>query len=305
MEVRDKATDGNVRTEAQSLAEEVGSFRFSICSVVWYDILSSVHHVSKLMQSPDMQLDVAVDMLNKIQRSLTDYRVNDFAAAQATAKDICDAMNVEATLKQKRLRSTKKHFTYEAHDELIMYALKKLEVTFFYTVVDAVKSSVEERFVSLSEVRDKFSVLLNFKNLTLCELGAQCETLSKALSTNKDADISGRELALELTNLPQLQSTSMTLLSLLSFIHSQHLTEIYPNLWTALRIALTLPVTVASAERSFSKLKLIKTFLRSTMAQERLSGLAVLSINHEICETVSYDEVIDDFAAKKSRKVKI
>lgn len=154
-------------------------------------------------------------------------------------------------------------------------------------------------------MRDKFSVLLSFKNLTVSELGAQCETLSKALSTNKDADISGRELALELTNLPQLQSTSMTLLSLLSLIHSQHLTRIYPNLWTALRIALTLPVTVASAERSFSKLKLIKTFLRSTMAQERLSGLAVLSINHEICETVSYDEVIDDFAAKKSRKVKI
>lgn len=72
-------------------------------------------------------------------------------------------------------------------------ALKMLEVTFFYTVVDAVKSSVEDRFVGFREVRDKFSVLLNFKSLTLGELGAQCETLSKTLSTNKDADISGRE----------------------------------------------------------------------------------------------------------------
>ena len=159
------------------------------------------------MQSPDMPLDVAVDLLNKIQRSLTDYRVTCFAAAQATAKDICDAMNVEATLRQKRLRSTKKHFAYEAHDEPFMDALKMLEVTFFYTVVDAVKSSVEDRFVSFSEVRDKFSVLLNFKSLTLGELGAQCETLSKTLSTNKDADISGRELALELTNSPQLPSS--------------------------------------------------------------------------------------------------
>jgi len=45
---------------------------------------------------------------------------------------------------------------------------------------------------------------------------------------------------------------------------------------------LTIPVTVASAERSFSKLKLIKSYLRSTMSQERLNGLAILSIENEM-----------------------
>lgn len=34
--------------------------------------------------------------------------------------------------------------------------------------------------------------------------------------------------------------------------------------------------TVASADLSFTKLKLLKTYLRSTMAQERLSGLATI-----------------------------
>ncbi|GAA6088001.1 zinc finger MYM-type protein 1-like [Tachysurus ichikawai] len=116
--------------------------------------------------------------------------------------------------------------------------------------------------------------------------------------------VCGRELALELTNLPELPSTKVTQLSILSFIHSQHLTEVFPNLWTALRIGLTLPVTVTGAERSFSKLKLIKTYLRSTMSQEHLVGLAILSINHETSEELKYDDVINDFAAKRSRKVK-
>jgi len=70
------------------------------------------------------------------------------------------------------------------------------------------------------------------------------------------------------------------------------------------RISATLPVTVAAAERSFSKLKLIKKYLRSTMAQERLSGLSVISINHVVSQQLSYD-IIDDFAARKARRVRL
>jgi len=44
---------------------------------------------------------------------------------------------------------------------------------------------------------------------------------------------------------------------------------------------LTIPVSVASAERSFSKLKLIKSNLRSTMSQQRLNRLALLSIEKD------------------------
>ena len=47
--------------------------------------------------------------------------------------------------------------------------------------------------------------------------------------------------------------------------------DVFPNLRTALRILLTISVSVASCERFFNKLKLIKTYLRLTMCQERLS----------------------------------
>jgi hypothetical protein len=47
-----------------------------------------------------------------------------------------------------------------------------------------------------------------------------------------------------------------------------------------------MPVTVASAERSFSKLKLLKNYLRSTMTQDRLNGLAILCIEKKLLDEI-------------------
>ena len=61
-------------------------------------------------------------------------------------------------------------------------------------------------------------------------------------------------------------------LDLLNVIHKCSFEEAYPNTNIALRIFLTLPVTVASCELSFSKLKLIQNYLCSSMGQYRLEN---------------------------------
>ncbi len=146
--------------------------------------------------------------------------------------------------------------------------------------------------------------MTNFPSLADEELAEQCNALNTTLHFEGHSDLDSRELVKEIKNFPQLPSKTMSLLEIFTFMHDKDLLEIYPNFWTALRIALTLPVTVAQAERSFSKLKLIKSYLRSTMSQERLTGLAIISINHSIGEQILYDDIIDDFASRKARKVR-
>lgn len=72
-----------------------------------------------------------------------------------------------------------------------------------------------------------------------------------------------------------------------------------PALSILLRIYATLPVTTATGERSFSSLKYIKSYLRSTMSEERLNGLAHLYINRDI--RLQYDAVIDEFSRSNRR----
>ena len=72
----------------------------------------------------------------------------------------------------------------------------------------------------------------------------------------------------------------------------------FPVLGKMIRIALTIVVSMAECERSFSTLKPTKTYLRSSMSEQRLTDLAVLSIERELSQNLSLDKVVDEFSAK-------
>jgi hypothetical protein len=69
-----------------------------------------------------------------------------------------------------------------------------------------------------------------------------------------------------------------------SFIESLNFcgAHIFPSVFTAIKIAACIPVTVVPVERSFSTLKRLKTCLRNTMSDERLNGLALMNVHRGI-----------------------
>lgn len=89
-----------------------------------------------------------------------------------------------------------------------------------------------------------------------------------------------------------------------SLFHSlPHATTLFPNIKELLCILCTLPVTSCSAERSFSGLKRIKTALRSTMGNERLTSLALLHLHRDI--EINIPQVIDEFARLYPRRMEL
>ena len=66
---------------------------------------------------------------------------------------------------------------------------------------------------------------------------------------------------------------------------------------------MTTGISVAGCERSFSKLKPIKNYLRSTVSDARLTNLAILSIERELADEIDFDDVISEFAAPKAQKI--
>lgn len=64
-----------------------------------------------------------------------------------------------------------------------------------------------------------------------------------------------------------------------------------------------IPVTSCTCERSFSKLTLVKSKLRSTMLQERLNALMLITVEQEMAINLNLDDVIDHFKNSTQRRM--
>lgn len=136
------------------------------------------------------------------------------------------------------------------------------------------------------------------------ELATLCKELENALTRDDKSDIDAIELCNELRILARLlkNDEAKQIIDVLNMIAKSQMESILPNVVIAYRVLLTIPVSVSSGERTFSKLKLIKSPLRSTMKQNKLSNLAIISIEKETAKCLDYDDVITEFVNVKARK---
>ncbi|KAL4084660.1 hypothetical protein QTP88_027587 [Uroleucon formosanum] len=86
---------------------------------------------------------------------------------------------------------------------------------------------------------------------------------------------------------------------------SESLKTLVPVANSLCRLSFTAPVTTASNERSFSKLKIIKNYLRTTMAANRLDDLMISNSVKDIVDNLNLEDLITNLAALKERPIKI
>jgi hypothetical protein len=293
--------DPKTKSEANCLATyEMESFEFLLSMTIWYDILFAVNTVSKNLQSKDMHIDVAIDQLKCLISYFKTYRENGFTSAMISSKEIATIMEIEHVFREKRIIRRKKQFDENANDETTQSAEESFRIDYFLYIIDQTISSIQSRFEQFQIYENYFGFLFNFKKLKLLDddgLQNKCLNLEGFLKH----DFDGLDLFSELKVLKEIiQIEEIAPIDILNYIKRLNS---FPNACIAYRILLTIPVTVASAERSFSKLKLIKSYLRSTMSQERLNGLAILSIEKKMLENLEYKNLISNFASQKARRM--
>jgi len=170
----------------------------------------------------------------------------------------------------------------------------------FTASIDIMVTQLESRFAGAE------AVAATFQCMSPQFLSADCSTdevvlqSAASLSATYSCDISN-EFTTQLMSFRALFHNDIKQIATVAELADFLIVPMFPDLYAAFLLFLTLPVTVATAEKSFSKLKLIKTYLRNSMLQDRLSGLAILSIENVAARKLDLNKIIDDFARRKAR----
>ena len=288
----------DTRSDAETLLAGILNFNFLVLLHFWNIILGKIDRVQKRLQDPTMNFKEAASDLESLEQELVNIRDNLSQVAVDNGKTRCTTWGIEVDRRIRRHRRMPGELARDAGlsaEEEIARVMN--------SVIDRLQQEISIRFLRLKKLNTKFGFLLDVKTLL-------AETNVDTLRQNcldfgnfYDTDVNGHELCTEIGDCKMLLSTRTevlpeTPLDLLGFIVSYG-DDVFPNLRISLQILLTIAVSIASCERSFSKLKLILSYLRASMGQDRLSDLALLSIERETLENINFDNVIDEFATIK------
>lgn len=288
--------------------------KFVVQLVMFEKLLSKVNIVSKQLQSATCELSQAIDLVDCLKQDLADARSNSesddgmWAAIWQTAESIIKSHDLPQAAPVRRQQrasalSDNRRFrdfvtTATTGRRQVLQTKDDFRTSLFIPVLDRMSSELQRRFAEdtcsiyhgVSALHPeskqfldegKISAMATHYQVDLPDLSAELHT-AKRLLQRKKISLDGNETALEST------------------IQFLKLLEPYRDapyeLYRLVVIACTLPATSAGCERSFSKLKLIKTYLRNRMNDSRLSNLAIISLNTERAMALSLDNVVDTFA---------
>lgn len=113
---------------------------------------------------------------------------------------------------------------------------------------------------------DQFGFLYRIgklKNMEDSELFKHCQDLQVKLSYRDLTDIDAVDLKDKIIIFRNILEENTTALQALDILQKSYVS--FPNIYIALRVMLTIHITSVGVERSSSKLKLIKSYLRSTI----------------------------------------
>ena len=182
---------------------------------------------------------------------------------------------------------------------LIYLFSSHFRITFHYTCIDKVVSELQSRFegndqgvlCALGEIVFSRSPSINNIQTVSNFYGMESEMLSSESQSLKTYDCGD----------PCQRKNAAVMVKTM---HQNGLHDILPVLYKVTSILATIPATSCSTERSFSALRGIKTFLRSTMGQDRLSSIAVINIERKYAtKTMQNDmqRIIDIFGCRRNR----
>ena len=245
------------------------------------------------------EVDNLKDVLSDVRKNVEVYHCQWFAEVEK----MCNSVQIQPSLpRQCACQSHRCNVPAQNPSE---YYRRTVTIP----VLDHLLSEMKSRF-SMFSIHQKTALLglylipSIFVTKTFNEIVEKLDPLEKMYASDLKDDTFQNELHLWYVKWEKEKNLHGENALPTSLFHTlPHASSYYPNIGILLRILCTLPVTSCSSERSFSALKHVKTALRSTMSDERLTSLTLLHVHRAI--NIEISDIIDEFARHHPRRIRL
>ncbi len=266
-------------------------------------IFGDAKALSNILQSPSLDLCSAVDLVEALVQTFQDYRDESyFESLWKEVVNTAENCNVETEPIPKR--KSKQSKMLDGHTVMSSVGERSeqtgtLCTSIFYPVLDIMLSELKRRFSKPNSVIMmgiqamnpssasfcKEEALFSFASIYACnidDLKHEVHQMKRVLQRKVAAGIQKPSNIVELTNM------------------IEPFKEVFHELFRLCKIAIAIPVSTASCKRSFSTLK--PWWLRSTMDDDRLSNLGVLSVESRRAKSLDMGDFVNRFSANHNNR---
>ena len=177
----------------------------------------------------------------------------------------------------------------------------------YYEALDLIINCIKERFD-----QPGFDIYRNLQDVIIKSIRKEnYDDSFNVVTSLYESDINSDQLKVHLetlsANFPAENWESVTIFDVKDYILSLSSNErlLISEVCVLLKLILVMPSTNAVSERSFSALRRIKNYLRSTMSQERLNHLLLLHVHKERTDSLNLITVANDFVADSEHRLSV
>jgi hypothetical protein len=291
--IRDQSMDRKVIGEAIGLLACTTKFEFVIATEFFAKLLSPLDTLTRALQGPDSTLRTVVLLSNAAHNSIEHLR-NSLDDIIGDAKKLAEQCDIETEIEERRLRKVSRRID-SGENEVALSAVDELKRQMM-EVTDIALLQLKTRFLDTSGAGRLYQLAGS-----LMTSDTACEELHDHINAlypdATDVDVAVAQFDL-VRHIP----------AWIKALTLQERAAACPPSMVELRriyaLIITVPVTSAGCERTFSKLALIKNKLRTTCGQDRLEKLVMCSVERDIVQNIEMDRVIDRFA-KMNRRIRL
>lgn len=285
--------------EAVALNKKIENLEFTFMLVLWTPILERFNMASESLQFVDIDLSSVVVLYKSLELYVSELR-NNFDILLNEAMCICKK---DMFPNESKRQSRRTMFFDEGNAEETVFTEKeKIKNQTFIPIIDALITNLNSRNEAYSKINEKFGFFLMLEKIDNTDLRVKAENLVNTYEEDLDADFIEELIQFKaiFSCMPEIQKTSIHIL--FKALTTSPIITTFPSIEIALKIFTYLPCSNSSGERSFSVLKRVKTYHRSSLSNEKTSQLSVLCMEAEITKNIDWSELVNKFAKGKARK---